>query len=121
MSFSGGRSTGPARDRRCGGASRPEPLRRRLGGVGEPDSLRDIRFGVPTRWTRPIRGNFHGESEVTYDVDDPPTYESEPAFLRRHQLLLPSERRQLTPADYLPVRITDLWPETAAEEARQDA
>jgi hypothetical protein len=93
----------------------PEP-RLRLSGIGSPDSLRDMKFGVPTVWGRPGRGDVHGPRELCYDVDDPPLYESEATFLRRHELLLPSERRQLTQADYAPVRITDiLWPETAVE------
>jgi hypothetical protein len=87
---------------------RAPELRRRLGGVGEPDAMRDIRFGVPTRWTRPVKGDYHGKSELTFDPADPPLYESEPAFLRRHELLLPSERRQLTPADYRPQPITQI-------------
>ena len=103
-------------------AHRAPELRRRLGGVGEPNSMRDIRFGIPTRWTRPIRGSWKSETEPTFDIANPPLFESEAAYLRRHQLLLPSEKRQLTPVDYQPVRITQiLWPETAAEEAGQDA
>ena len=36
------------------------------------------------------------------DPLDPPKFESEAAFLRRHRLLLPSERARLTEADFEP-------------------
>jgi hypothetical protein len=87
---------------------RAPEARLRLGGSGEPDALRDMRCGVPTVWVRPVRGDYQGGRELCYDSDDPPLYESEPAFLRRHELLLPSERRRLTPADYKPVPITEI-------------
>lgn len=87
---------------------RAPEVRLRLGGSGEPDALRDMRLGVPTVWSRPVRGDYQGGREVTYDVDDPPTFESQAAYLRRLLLLLPSERRQLTPADYRPQPITEI-------------
>ena len=55
-----------------------------------------FRFGVPDFWKRIAQG-------------DPPLYESEAAYLRRHELLSPAERKRLKPEDYEPetVRLSD--------------
>lgn len=47
-------------------------------------------YGIPTSW-------------VCLDPADPPRFESEAAYLRRHGLLLPSEVRRLKPSDFEPV------------------
>jgi len=85
---------------------RCEP-RRRVGGVGV--AVRDRfaayddggPFGLPWAWLA-----------STLDPADPPRFESEASFLRRHRLLLPAERRRLTAADFRPVALA-LTPETA--------
>lgn len=62
----------------------PEP-RRRLGGTGtpwheeHPAALPKLSRGIPDAW-------------AAIDPDDPPTYESEAAYLDRHGLLGPAER-----------------------------
>jgi hypothetical protein len=105
--------------------SAPEP-RRRLGGVGTPkheafNYAPDYSFGIPAGWVnqwevelysgrvmgidgKPIiePGRFNG---VPPDPDDPPTYESEASYLRRHGLLLPGEAARLTPEDFEPVEL----------------
>ena len=103
----------------------PQP-RLRLGGVGtEGHEVLNIvphyAFGIPTkfvdRWEqsyyngrsrdihgKPIgteyeEGHFAG---VAPDPNDPPTFESEAAYLRRLDLLLPGELERLTEADFEP-------------------
>lgn len=63
----------------------PEPLRRQVGGSGRMVSS----FGA-----------WHGLPASMADVREhlPPMFESEPAFLRRHDLLSHAERRRL-PSD----------------------
>jgi hypothetical protein len=106
----------------------PEP-RRRLGGVGTPsyEVLRYVpsfRFGLPDRWVEPSQVEYyngrskdiHGTpigtqyseghfSGVAIDWSDPPRFESQAAYLNRHGLLAPAERRRLTPADFEPVTL----------------
>ena len=60
--------------------------RRRLGGIGT--NYRD--------------GDFEG---VAPDPHDPPVYESQAEYLRRHGLLAPAELKRLTSADFAPVRV----------------
>jgi hypothetical protein len=45
------------------------------------------------------KGDFKG---VPIDPDDPPLYESQAAYLERHGLFLPGERRRLRKADFEP-------------------
>ena len=54
----------------------PQP-RKRTGGTGTPVAAPSAPFayGVPTAW-------------VDFDEDDPPTYESQAAYLKRHGLLM---------------------------------
>jgi hypothetical protein len=42
---------------------------------------------------------------VAIDPDDPPAYESQAAYLERHDLFLPGERRRLRKADCEPERV----------------
>jgi hypothetical protein len=96
----------------------PEP-RKRLGGIGSPMSEdlavgENLEFGLPTSFLTPFlaayyRGearDIHGNSiglefrgsdfaGVAIDATDPPTYESEAEYLRRHNLLTPAEIRHL--------------------------
>jgi hypothetical protein len=106
----------------------PEP-RRRLGGVGTPchECLAHVphfAYGVPTTWVsqqdveyytgkaRDVHGNLinpkpRGTFEgVAIDPNDPPTYESQAAYLERHGLFLPGERRRLSKRDFEPETIS---------------
>ena len=86
----------------------PQP-RLRLGGIGEPWTLRDMWLGVPAIWSRPVRGDLHGAREPAFDPGNPPIYESEAAYLRRLDLLRRGEARRLTPADFKPQPITQVF------------
>jgi hypothetical protein len=101
----------------------PEP-RKRLGGIGTPnfESLNvvpSLPFGIPDSWVSPfdveyyngraknIHGNRIGEEHKegdfphdSIDPDDPPVFESQASYLKRHGLLLPGEEERLTDADY---------------------
>ena len=103
----------------------PQP-RRRLGGVGTPafEVLAyspEFDYGLPTCWVErwmavyyngrardmhgePIGTNYKpGEFKgVPIDPDDPPLYELQAAYLERHGLFLPGERRRLRKADFEP-------------------
>ncbi len=70
--------------------------RRRLGGVGHANDY-SFRFGLPTSWVK----EGHPSSPAP-DPFDPPMFESQAAYLDRHGLLLPGERRRLKPADFEP-------------------
>lgn len=48
------------------------------------------------------------ESWDEIDPDDPPIFESQPQYLRRHGLLTPLELRKLQPSDFEPEPIFDL-------------
>jgi hypothetical protein len=73
----------------------PEPERRRLGGKGIEmceqylGYTRAFDFGIPRYWHQ-------------IDPAQPPLYESEAAYLQRHNLLTPSEARELTADDFQP-------------------
>jgi hypothetical protein len=98
----------------------PEP-RQRLGGVGAPDfevlaMVPRIEYGLPVGWVSPFdvayyngrlpvtrdawpprsrqprEGDFAG---VAIDPADPPTFESEAAYLQRHGCLTPAETQWL--------------------------
>jgi len=95
------------------------PQRQRLGGVGTPDYevlayAPHFSFGLPTGWVskfdeeyyngkrRDIHGNPIGTNfkdgdfkGVAIDPKDPPTFESEAAYLQRHGLLSETEKRYL--------------------------
>jgi hypothetical protein len=76
-------------------------MRRRLGGHGTPASavlayVPAFVHGIPSDWD---------DEECGFDPSDPPTYESQAAYLRRLKLLLPGESRRLKPADFEPERI----------------
>ena len=85
----------------------PEP-RLRLGGIGEPWTLRDVWRGVPAIWSRPVRGDFQGARELSYDPEDPPIFEAEAAYLKRLGLLGRGELRRLVPADFRPQPIATI-------------
>jgi hypothetical protein len=110
----------PRRDTGTGAWFEPLPIpRERLGGIGTPahQVLRYVprfSFGIPTQWLderqvklysgnavdifgKPIMeqfrdGKFKG---VAFSDDDPPVYESQASFLKRHNLLTTEEIRVL--------------------------
>jgi hypothetical protein len=65
-------------------------MRRLLSGAGHP-ACRESGFGIATCWSG-------------YRADDPPVFESESTFLRRHGLLLDGEESR---CDFTPTVITD--------------
>jgi hypothetical protein len=100
----------------------PEP-RKRIGGTGTASHeclahLPRCSDGLPISWVsqrdveyytgtaRAIDGNLANPKPsgtfkgVAIDPNDPPTYESQAAYLERHQLFLPGERRRLTRKDF---------------------
>ena len=111
----------PERARRITAEDFPEP-RKRLGGIGDPAYAHlnvwpAFHFGFPTCWvsdfdeayyngrSRDIHGKRIGtEYHKGYfkglapRPDDPPVYESQAAYLERHNLMSDAERRRL-PAD----------------------
>jgi hypothetical protein len=87
--------------------------RRRLGGVGTPLSecsahAPTLMFGVPQSW-KTAEDAAYLPSGTPIDERDPPTFESEAAYLERLRLLLPGEPRRLRRRDYWPeaVRVRD--------------
>ena len=109
----------------------PEP-RQRVGGIGtEIYEVLNIKprfyFGIPIdfvdQWTADFyngrlehlkkdtflkydykEGHFAG---IGLDVNDPPQYEAEATYLKRHSLLLKSEEKRLRKADFEPVSVLD--------------
>jgi hypothetical protein len=68
--------------------------RKRLGGVGTPsheayDIVPLYSLGIPNLW-------------VEIDPENPPIFESQAAYLERHGLFLPGERKRLTRRDFEP-------------------
>jgi hypothetical protein len=45
---------------------------------------------------------------TAFDAADPPVFEAQSAFLARHKLFLPGERRRLTPNDFAPVPLAEI-------------
>lgn len=118
----------------CAVGDLPSP-RLRLGGIGTPsyevlNFAPSLPFGIPDWWVtgfdaayyngraRDVNGNLmiyrrhdgqaakDGDFEgVPPDPRDPPRYESQAAYLDRHGLFLPGERRRLTAADFEPETI----------------
>lgn len=105
--------------------------RQRLGGTGTPRCevlavAPCVQFGVELDYVdaedvelyngrlRDVHGrlilpDFAHEPFVAdaYDPGDPPAYESQAAFLKRHGLLTAAERRRLTARDFEPEQIED--------------
>jgi hypothetical protein len=74
----------------------PEP-RQRLSGTGTP--AWEVMAYMP-RWDLGIPEDWAYTCD--FDEDDPPTYESQAAYLKRHGLLAPGELKRLTKADFEP-------------------
>ncbi|HEX9544401.1 MAG TPA: hypothetical protein VF955_04405, partial [Pyrinomonadaceae bacterium] len=72
--------------------------RKRLGGIGTPAhecrSVKpDFKYGIPTVW-------------VDVDKDDPPTFESQASYLKRHGMLMAGEERR---ADFESETVPKSW------------
>lgn len=105
---------------------RPGTPRQRIGGIGTPSHevlniTPDFEKGIPMWWVQPwdadyyngraidVRGNKIGNqyhegdfAGLPIDNKNPPRFESQASFLKRHDLLLPEESVQLTAKDFLP-------------------
>jgi hypothetical protein len=89
--------------------------RQRLGGIGTPrhERLADVaryEFGLPVGWitqrdikTYEALGPPLGVPPI--DLNDPPLFESEAAYLDRIGLLVAGERKRLSAADFEPARV----------------
>lgn len=108
----------------------PEP-RERLGGIGTPNYevlayAPHFKFGIPASFVdqfsvdyyngraRDIKGELipcnHKEGDfmgVAIDTADPPAYESEASYLKRHGLLTKTEAARLSATDFEPVLIIE--------------
>ena len=107
----------------------PEP-RQRIGGIGTPQYeclavVPSFKFGIPYSWVSKFQEDYHngrfkcndswfqarydrdgrkeGDFEgVALDLDDPPTFESQASYIKRHNLLTKPEEKRLKPADFQP-------------------
>lgn len=92
----------------------PEP-RRRVGGIGRP--LHEFTayvvryaYGVPIDWPEDdpdLPAEFRPPCAALIDPNDPPLFESQAAFLDRHDLLSPAERDSLDASAFDPEPVTD--------------
>ena len=92
-------------------------LRRRLGGIGDPTYehfalVPTFAHAVPDHFVTVEDVRFHREEQEEFrgkpiDLADPPRFESEAAYLLRHNLLTQSEKRRLKPVDYEPEIIVE--------------
>jgi hypothetical protein len=80
----------------------PEP-RKRLGGVGTPDYL--------VKCTKPSFSYGIADIWAGIDEDDPPIFESQAAYLKRHGLLMAGEERRSDFASESVPKSQDWWPE----------
>ena len=62
-------------------------------------------LGIPTDW------------DLDFDDDDPPMYESQPSYFKRHELLAPGELKRLTKKDFEAEAAVDLLHEYEDDEA----
>jgi hypothetical protein len=103
------------------GYERATVPRLRLGGIGDPGLSAGCHLGFPNGWITPWEVAYYNGRTVNVkgepigtnyrdghftrrapDPRDPPRYESQAAYLDRHELLLPGERERLTKADFAP-------------------
>jgi hypothetical protein len=116
--------------------------RQRLGGTGLPEWECGLatgpwyEWGLPQCWMKQETIDVYALMDfqknrpphkwpdgAAYNRDDPPIFESQASFLKRHRLLLPGEERRLTPADFEPEKallVLREWPrsEKFLEELR---
>ena len=81
----------------------PEP-RQRIGGIGTPSY--EV-LNVAPSFFKGVSNSFIDENDIKHadsfkrknvfpiDANDPPTFESEAAYLQRHDLLTPQEKKYL--------------------------
>jgi hypothetical protein len=91
-------------------------LRRRLGGVGDPmfehlALVPQLYRAMPIHFVRQSDVDEFSEEGEDFtgkpiDPKNPPIYESEAAYLRRHGLLTADEKRRLKRSDFKPISIT---------------
>lgn len=95
--------------------------RKRVAGIGDPAAehlayVPYLPYGIPDRWiTEEDLKIWPGLKATAFNPDDPPKYESEAAYLDRHGLLLPEEKRQLKREDFEPEIIQP--PQEESEES----
>ena len=88
-------------------------LRRRVGGVGDPafehqNLVPQLHCAMPTHFVSQADVDYHKEEEdedfhgKPIDPNDPPRYESQAAYLKRHNLLTTSEEHRLKARDFKP-------------------
>jgi hypothetical protein len=87
----------------------PEKCRKRLGGIGTPGHevlayAEELDHGLPGFWLDQWICKYYGPDfkGVAIDPKNPPCYESQAAYLKRHGLLTPAEQAQLRPKDFKP-------------------
>jgi hypothetical protein len=90
----------------------PEPARRRIGGIGDPcheclNYAEAYTLGLPDHWVSQWDVDYYNGRAIDIhgepiDPANPPRYESQASFLRRHGLLTPEETRRLRSADFEP-------------------
>lgn len=88
--------------------------RRRLGGTGDEmyfllGGVPRWIFGIPQGWVTAEDKRWHPWKDrpcTAFDPGDPPLFESQAAYLDRHGLLRPAERKRLTEADFAPEAAT---------------
>ena len=88
--------------------------RERVGGTGDPafEHLAYVpryRLGIPVDWMDRWAAEYY-EKGIAFDPSEPPRFEAQATYLQRLGLLLPGERRRLTPADFEPERLVDPGP-----------
>ena len=89
--------------------------RRRLGGTGTPNYevlayAPHFEYGIPEGWIDESDMKAHaiffkGKAVFSIDPNDPPTFESEATYLKRHNLLMKEEEKHLKTADFEPEAI----------------
>jgi len=70
-------------------------------------------LGVPDSWVGAWEMDYYGELRAErFDPTDPPVFESQASYLKRHGLLMPGENLRIKPAHYSPeILPRKLWPE----------
>lgn len=99
-------------------------VRKRIGGIGKTswevgNSVKPIfHEGIPSDWSCVINGKIILRN---FDKTDPPTFESEPAYLQRLNLLTPLEEKYLVDYPELlePVALTDVFDFEGGENERR--
>ena len=86
----------------------PEP-RRRIGGTGTPkfevlNYAPSYHHGIPDSWVSRCEVDYYGGRFAGVPIDplNPPAFEAQAAYLDRHDLLLPGEKKRLRKCDWRP-------------------